>query len=626
MNFFRKRTKRNISPDQAESKQQCVDDSRSRRHSYFSMRRRDLAAQTVTSPAMVAKLLSGDDSKAGAKKSMQRRSIPGLAYLVSRHSIMNNGSGSGATEVAVPEAAMHRGTSLERSMSGGRGRGARRSSDCGGCSDDSSGGDSDDTLTTKDPAASDSAPAARRQSAGRVPPTICGGSAMPGTASADCAAAAPVSTRRSGVESSGRTSLFLGSTPRLPRAGAAAKPVQIQAARSSQTGALVRSRQGALATMEGNRLLRGGTTVFTAPRQRRQQLNLSRLRSGTSSGVLTSTIRSTLLNLSTGYNHHADESAPKKTTVRFGKKRSAGTLSKLSLAPQPTPAEQARMDAWTADDDDFSADEYDLSGVYFELPSTPSQLLPNVNTATSSGTAAKLTSPALPDKAEQNSTCATPGSRLSSTSTVVEECTLSPEQYQWMYRCSAHKMQWPGRGRGMSSMIHVKNIMAKASECYVVVSGGRRLDVGPKPRDMFSGMYLHDSAPPAGDLLGGGPYPVRSRSVACMQQLLRRPQPDLPGAVPPRRRSLDDSRLGMAVPTVASGYDILYNADLLYNVDLLGASTGDLVSLAPACVSGDYNSTVPVYRPYRRRRAGRRTSGHFMPAFAPMSAVSAVTA
>ncbi|KAJ2500666.1 hypothetical protein GGH96_002522 [Coemansia sp. RSA 1972] len=615
MNFFRKRTKRNISPDQTESEKQCGDDSRSRRHSYFSMRRRDLAAQTVTSPAMVAKLTDGD--KTGAKKSMQRRSIPGIAYLVSRHSIVHTGSGSGTAEVAVPLAAMHRDTSLERSMSGRRG--ARRSSDCGASSGDSSGGDSDDTLTTKDLAASDSAPAARRQSAGRVPPTICGGSAMPGTASTDCAAAAPVSARKSGVESSGRTSLFLGSTPRLSRAGAA-QPAQPRTARSSQTGALVRSRQGALATMEGNRLLRGGTTVLATPRQR-QQLNLSRLRSGTNGGVLTSTIRSTLLNLSASYNHHV-ESAPKKTTVRFGKKRSAGTLSKLSLAPQPTQAEQARMDAWTADDDDFSADEYDLSGVYFELPSTPTQLLPSAITAKSSGSTAKQTSPALPGKAEQNNACATPGSRLSSTSTVVEECTLSPEQYQRMYRCSAHKMQWPGRGRAMSSMIHVKSIMAKASECYVVVSGGRRLDVGPKPRDMFSGMYLHDSAPPAGDLLGG-PYPVRSRSVTCMQQLLRRPQSELPGAVPARRRSLDGSLLDMAAPTVSSGYDILYNADLLYNVDLLGASSGDLVSLAPTCVTSDYNNTVPVYRPYRRRRAGRRTSGHFMPAFAPMSAVTA---
>ncbi|KAJ2440462.1 hypothetical protein IWW46_003968 [Coemansia sp. RSA 2440] len=115
MNFFRKRTKRNISPDQTEPKQQCGDDSRSRRHSYFSMRRRDLAAQTVAAPAMVAKL-TGSDDKAGAKKSMQRRSIPGIAYLVNRRSILHTGSGSGTAEVAVPEAAMHRGTSLERQL------------------------------------------------------------------------------------------------------------------------------------------------------------------------------------------------------------------------------------------------------------------------------------------------------------------------------------------------------------------------------------------------------------------------------------------------------------------------------------------------------------------------------
>ncbi|KAJ2352594.1 hypothetical protein GGF43_003717 [Coemansia sp. RSA 2618] len=529
------------------------------------------------------------------------------------------GSRSGAAEVAVPEAAVHRGASLERTMSAGRGRGARRSSDCGSSSDDSSG-DSDDTLTTKDLAASsDSAPAARTQSAGRVAPTMLGGSAMPGPADADCADAEPKSMPARVLDAalSVRTPFFLGSASGPPRARAAAGSAPTRLTRSAQADSMARSSQDAPAAAEGSRLLHSGTTVLAAPQQRRQQLSLGRLRSGAKTSILTSTVRSTLLNLSVGHNHRADVSTPRKpvTTVRFQKKRSTGAMSKLSLAPQPTLAEQARMDAWTADDDDFSVSEYDLSGVYFELPLMPTQMLPSASPTT------KQAPSNMSPKKTHDSACTTPGSRLSSTSTVVDECTLSPEQYQRIYRCSAHKLQLPGRGRAMSSMVHVKNIMAKASDCYVVVSGGRHLDACQMPRDVFAGLYVHDSAAPAGDLLGDGPYPARSRSAVCMQQLWGRSRPDQSSqaaAVPARRRSLDNSCIGRAA--AASG------CELLYSGDLLGPNSGDLVSLNPAGMASGYDSasaTVPTYRPYRRRRAGRRASGNFMSAFATVAAVTA---
>ncbi|KAJ2389716.1 hypothetical protein H4S02_002228 [Coemansia sp. RSA 2611] len=633
MNFFRKRVKRSTAPDQTGSDKH-TDEGRSRRHSYFSMRRRDLTAQTVTPPATVAKLSGGDDDDTG-KKSMRRRSIPGIAYLVGRRNSMQLGGSRSGAGIAEPAAAARGGT-LERTMSARR---ARRSSDGGGGSDS---GDSDDTLTAKH---SDPAPAARRLSAGYALPTICGEPAMPGVASPDCAAADPApackpegkapegkSPSRSSFftssscegKPSGRSPFFIGSSPR-PVQRATAEPTPLRLPRSASVTA--GSSPDALATMEDSRLLRSDTTVLVSPRlqQRRQALRLSRLRTSTSASTLTSAVRSTLFNLNGSLGQKAGNSLSREAapSVRFHKKRSAGALSKLSMAPQPTEAEQARMDAWAADDDEFSTSDYDLSGAYFELPLAPASLVSAGTDHTAYGGIGKATGQALPALAPKQATasaCTTPGSRLSSTSTVVEECTLSPEQYQRIYASSARKLQWPDRSRGMSSVVHIKSAMTRANECFVVVSGGRHLDACQMPPSVFA---------PAHDPLGtaiDGPYPARSRSVDCMQQLLRGARLGPPAAEPVRRRSLDSGCLERAAPLDKERLD---QAASLYDAGLLGSQAGDLVSLSPIGADSALERTgsvLPQYRPFRRhrhRRVSRRSAGQLQPPFATVAPVTA---
>ncbi|KAJ1871010.1 hypothetical protein LPJ55_004212 [Coemansia sp. RSA 990] len=589
MNFFRKRARRILSTDTATSNDKKTDDdSQLRRHSYFSMRRRNTNA-----PVAVAKLSSGSDDK--NTKSMRRRSIPGIAYLVNRRSsVQLADSSESGTDVAEREPPVRRSISLGRPSNSKRGQAARASSDC-----DSSSDDSDDTLTTKDHSGS-----AQAESAGRDPPTIGNMSGMPGTSIRDCAASA-----RASMDTSRRTSFFLSSTASPPRARPAAERVLIRQPRSmpaDSTKTTGRSSTNAPSpTVDSSRLLQSTTTVLTAPRrqqQRRQQLNLNRVRARASTGTLTSVMRTTLLNLTATPSIRNDS---KPLAVRVQKKRSAGGLGKLSLTPQPTAAEQARMDAWTADDDEFSATDYDLSGVFFELPSTaPASLaLPGADISAYSGIG-KLVKPEPLEIKSGNNTCGTPGSRLSSTSTVVEECTLSPEQYRRIYNSSANKLHWPGKGRDMSCMLHIRNIMAKASECFVVVSGGRHLDTTKMARSVLAGLY--DSEPLPYRLLGAaaadGPYPERSRSVACLQQQQqqqRSKQHSPPAMLPTRKRSLDDSQGSQAVAA---------ERELLYDSELLGKDAGDLVDPAYAAGSG---GDMQAYRRFRHRKAGRRTSGYF---------------
>ncbi|KAJ2850965.1 hypothetical protein IWW36_001489 [Coemansia brasiliensis] len=597
MNFFRKRARRILSTDTTSDDKQ-IDGTQSRRHSYFSMRRRN-----ANTPVAVTKLSSGSDEDT-SKKSMRRRSIPGIAYLVSRRSsVQLADSSESGTDVAEREPAVRRSISLGRASNSKRGRAARTSSDC-----DSSSDDSDDTLTTKDQAAHSGS--AQAESAGRDPPTIGSMSGVPGTSIRDCAVSA-----RASMDISKRTSFFLNSTALPPRARPAAERVLIRQPRSTPADpakAPGRSSTNAPSpTVDNSRLLHSTTTVLTAPRrqqQRRQQLSLNRMRAHTSTSTLTSAMRSTLFSLTAAQSIRGDS---KPLSVRVQKKRSAGGLGKLSLTPQPTAAEQARMDAWTADDDEFSATDYDLSGAFFELPPTaPASLaMPGTDLTAYSGISKTLKPAPLEIKSKQTSsssgnTCGTPGSRLSSTSTVVEECTLSPEQYRRIYNSSAHKLQWPGKSRDMSCMVHIKNIMAKASECFVVVSGGRHLDPSKMARSVLAGLYDSEALP--NRLLGAavdGPYPQRSRSVACLQQLLQRPrQQNSSVMLPARRRSLDDSQMVQAMAA---------ERELLYDSELLGANAGDLVDPAYAASSG---GDMQAYRRFRHRKAGRRTSGYFQAA------------
>ncbi|KAJ2611028.1 hypothetical protein GGH99_005946 [Coemansia sp. RSA 1285] len=229
----------------------------------------------------------------------------------------------------------------------------------------------------------------------------------------------------------------------------------------------------------------------------------------------------------------------------MSKKRSGNGLGRLFHPPPPTAAEQARMDAWTEDDDDFATSEYDLTGVLFELP-TASLLAAELRpTARKSDDGAK-------------------GSRLSSTSTVVDDSALSAEQSKRLYCASAHKLQWPAnRRRGMAALLHIRNAMARANEHYIVASGGRRLSGLTTVHAMVAELCARDDRFYEGAV------------VARAQSRLRR---------------------------IASA------AAVVSDRELIGFGSGDLVSLDAADAGSGSGAAAggARYRRPRRHRASRR--------------------
>ncbi|PIA17999.1 hypothetical protein COEREDRAFT_80287 [Coemansia reversa NRRL 1564] len=274
------------------------------------------------------------------------------------------------------------------------------------------------------------------------------------------------------------------------------------------------------------------------------------------------------------------------------------------MTPQPSAVEQARMDAWSADGDDFLVGDYDLTGANFELPCAPASLnaCMGADRCAYAGVPLAAKSPS-PEPGE----CATPASRLSSTSTFVEENALSPDQYKRIYSSSVRKLQYsPGR-HGISCIVHIRSIMAKANERHVVVTGGRALDARPPPCDVFADFYSYATEPaivrqprfsaapcpatsPVAYECPKVPLPVSFQSVGCIQPL--------------------------AVCQSAAPLSSLAEAEQLYNSDLLGSDAGDLVSLDP--IGEQYTKpcfealdALPVYRPMRRRKADRRAAVRF---------------
>ncbi|KAJ2800301.1 hypothetical protein H4R20_004114 [Coemansia guatemalensis] len=768
MNFFRRKIRRDESLTTAPGTDHTWSD-KSRRRSYFSVRRRDSTVQGAVPPAMMVKLSGGgDDDVAGkggvlavddstlaepksatkAGRTLRRRSIPGLAYLVSMRSTLQLGDKGGAAEVAMPEAAVHQGAAVQRAVSSSRrDRVGKRTS---GSSDESSGGDSDDTLTARDigelaAAHSGSAPAttaeatvadAGEQPPGSIPQTDGDSGAHTGgpggaasAAGNDCASSAltsactpnggPCSTAfyiRGTVQESpqcvrqqGSQAAGVGANAGANTHDSKASPIPSQTTAENPRSAaqvpllataeesnglrllhaevprsaaaepeLNCTSNAALVTMEKvhrEQALRTdvASTLLRSP-QRRQQLTLGRWR-GNASGncgsrqhALTSAARSTLLSLTAGRHSprksiSATEERPVRTlkgrhslggsrrvqsllagigrssdsesddethreqaaaVARAGRRRSSGTLGKLTMTPQPSAAEQARMDAWSADGDDFLVGDYDLSGANFELPRAPASLNAYLGADRCAYDGVPLT--AKPPSPGPPAECATPASRLSSTSTVVEENALSPDQYKRIYSSSARKLQCPPGRRSISCIVHIRSIMAKANERHVVVTGGRALDTRLLPCDALADFYIHAAEPvvmrqpphtaaprsttlhrpatsPVAYELSDTLLPVRSRSVGCMQQLAVR-QP----ASPP------------SPPT---------DAEPLYNADLLGTDAGDLVSLEPVgglhkLPGSEALDVLPVYRPMRRRRAGRRAAVRLRSAFVTATSVVAM--
>ncbi|KAJ2159242.1 hypothetical protein GGF46_003172 [Coemansia sp. RSA 552] len=688
MNLFRRRTRRDPLPEPAngavKARPATLERKRltdgSRRRSYFSIRRRDLAAEppAATAPIKMAKLAddgphdasggSFKDVSRKAARTLRRHSVTGLAHLVSQR--RSTHFAATEPEAAEPGPGEPKATPLLQSLRrtvGLKGeRLLRQAGTSGNISDEGSSGDSDDTLTAPSLSAANSstdlaagetylsplsvlaAAAGGEQSAGGSSRTILSsassvtpvlGAEPNGPAASNCADAEPAApcapdngpssgdvlqaattcervSADARVDEDSTSDVVEGATADHGAAAAAAakepEPISPQPESSGPQSPDSTLDAGAV---ECGELLRGDaqTTSLKAPR-RRIQLSLGRLRtsgsvdsrtSSASSYTLASSVRSTLLGFGTGHLTLGSRKTQRMLTTAatkgalpvrktsspalYARRRSSGSLSRLSLTPQPTATEQAKMDAWTADDDDFSAADYDLSGAHFELPLTPTSLLasPGADQTAYSGITR-----VRGQKLKQLGQCMTPGSRLSSTSTAVEENGLSPDQYKRIYISSARKLQWQGPGRGMACVVHIRSIMAKANECYVVVSGGRRLEAPhPPPRDVLTALYVHRQ----GDSVLQAP--VRTRSADCLN-------PHVLPVMPARRLK-------------GPGYADDGDSEAPYTADLLGQNAGDLVSLDPI----DTPAASPEQHPCPRWRS----MGHLQSAFSA-AAVAATTA
>ncbi|KAJ1722114.1 hypothetical protein LPJ53_003446 [Coemansia erecta] len=414
----------------------------------------------------------------------------------------------------------------------------------------------------------------------------------------------------------------------------------------------------------------GGEAASSAIRPQRRPLSLRR-RKDSANGLSN---RLSFMNLGIGNRNHDSNlgqtngqmDSSRRASFGFGRRsvslsrRSISSLSHSSLAKD---AEKRKMDAWTDDDDEFSAYEYDLSGAYFELPvisskgvkfpasQEPSKTLPRTTLRSSA-------SPSR-DAAESSSR----GSRLSSTSTVCEENVLSADQCKRVYVSSMRKLQLQSRRRhGMRSVLHIKNAMTKANDSYAVVSGGCELDTYQLSCEMIAEFYLlgggRDEAPverrmrspstassSSERLIARPDYPMRSRSMGSLDSfnistLLHNPRPVVSVAVASAAadRSDSDSRIITAPmsspPALADGAASIADKvlaevfdtareqdDAILDSELLRFGGGNLIPLAS---SNDGSTSPPsAYRSYRRRRGGGRrnsppTAAHSASAVAAM--------
>ncbi|KAJ2726901.1 hypothetical protein GGI07_000229 [Coemansia sp. Benny D115] len=289
------------------------------------------------------------------------------------------------------------------------------------------------------------------------------------------------------------------------------------------------------------------------------------------------------LNLGIGHNNNDHSHCNSSSSSR---RRLSLRRSPSSTTAQPKSAEQRKMEAWAADDDDFSIYDYDLTGAYFELPkfasAKPAMSLP---VASSKAASQKATAAASAAASGSPST----GSRLSSTSTIVEDYTLNSEQCKHIYMLSMRKLQWQGgRLLGMRGVLHIKNAMAKASEHYVVVSGGRCLDAYQASRDMLADFYMLGGSNNTGSGGGGGGYGRRESERDMHPSLVRsRPfesSPSLPlgGAGGSRRRGGGDGGSVPKYPTRARSMNnlaqfqhLLRNPRPVVSVEVAAAAAGE---------------------------------------------------
>ncbi|KAI7823991.1 hypothetical protein BX661DRAFT_199954 [Kickxella alabastrina] len=607
---------------------------------------------------------------AGNTKVERQRNILGISYLISKRNLRKDVDACATELVAVPELAAVA-PSSGKSIQGARRERylslyMRRPSACSS-SGESSDGDSDVTLVTKDAADVD-------------------------VIAADISVAQPASTdaipegENAGNHSCNKMGFYIGSTaqeapnaqllvppsnaawmllpsPRRLHAGSASgvmslatmcggmpmsRPLLLSSpslAGAEEEQVLLRS--GSVTTLTADTdVSNSGATARSPSQPQRRLLNVGRKRIAEGSPEQEQKMmhpaanRLSFLSLGIGHRHPMNKGDHRNSSSSSCK--GSLSLGRVALAPsQMKEIEQRKMDAWAADGDEFSAYEYDLSGAYFELPTMHI-------TAASVSTQSKLSVAATARRS--GTECGIPGSRLSSTSTFVDESVLSLEQCKRVYVSSMRKLRWQGSGgrrQGIRGMLHIKNTMAKANEQYVMVSNGQCLDAYQVTRDMLSEFYILGSSSrdtySTNDGSSSG-YPARARSMASMRQhqhLMRKLRPAIsvevlggpagadgfgssrivtaPMSSPP---DLTDGAAGIADKAVFQAFGGAHISDS----ELLGFGAGDLVSLAPA-VNAELYIGQQTYYPHRRRRAGRRSaSAHFgdlCPEVAPM-AISAL--
>ncbi|KAJ1965202.1 hypothetical protein GGI12_000936 [Dipsacomyces acuminosporus] len=196
-----------------------------------------------------------------------------------------------------------------------------------------------------------------------------------------------------------------------------------------------------------------------------------------------------------------DESWLKRnsTGIRRGLavKRSGSGLKKF--VAQPTAIQQARMDEWAADDDEFSPYEYDVSGAYFDFP-----LLPTID-GSSRGAATTRDASKL----------AKPGPRLSDASTMVDSKQCSAEQCKRIFVSSVRKLQWHSARYGIAGIMHIRNTMAKANEAYTIVSGGKRLNSYQASIAALANLCANGSDPLVVEGQRSGPFAIPPKQLSA---------------------------------------------------------------------------------------------------------------
>lgn len=282
--------------------------------------------------------------------------------------------------------------------------------------------------------------------------------------------------------------------------------------------------------------------------------------------------------------------------------------------PKPNASVQARIDAFNSDDNEFCIDDYDLSGSLFELPSKRTKV----------GAQKQQLDVVLAteQKLSDSSRCTTPRSRLSSTSTVVEGCTMGPEHYKRIFVSSARKLQWQSERRGIGCIVHIRNTMSRAGERYVEVSGGRILDATQISRAAVADYYYSNSSncakkdEPAqceSPLLNRRSRTFSSSNLANLAEEVdgdvnvdatypAAAAADLPLTSPPGGRTASTELADAAMASIAS-------AAAKENSSVIeGFGSGDLVSLETNELDGPKQTTAATTTttPYRSRHGRKR--------------------